>query len=112
MYRGFSTPRRLVLSCLGLLLAVIWLGNAALTVFLREPSDPATLRSFIPLGLLVYGLWHIVRVAYRRPQESIEWTPAERELLCGRPFEHRDLLLYRFGPILTSAVVKATCFRC
>jgi hypothetical protein len=108
--RGFSTPRRLVLSCLGLLLALIWLGNAALTIFLREPSDPATLRSFIPLGLLVYSLWHMVRVAYRRPEETIEWTPAERELLCGRPFERRDLLLYRFGPIITSAALKAACF--
>jgi len=110
MFRGFSTPRGLVLSCLGLLLALIWLGNAALTIFLREPSDPATLRSVIPLGLLVYSLWHIVRVAYRRPEEAIEWTPAERELLCARPFERGDLLLYRFGPIFTSAAIKAACF--
>lgn len=108
--RGFSTPRRLVLSCLGLLLALIWLGNAALTIFLREPLDPATLHGIIPLGLLVYSFWHIVRVAYRRPEETIEWTPAEREQLCGRPFERRDLLLYRFGPIITSAALKATCF--
>ena len=43
--RGFSTPRRLVLSCLGLLLALIWLSNAALTVFLRQPSDPAARRN-------------------------------------------------------------------
>ncbi len=108
--RGFATPRRLVLSCLGLVLALIWLSNAALTIFLREPSDPATLRSFVPLGLLVYSLWHIVRVAYRRPEEAVEWTPAERELLCGRPFERRDLLVYRFGPILTAAAFKASCF--
>jgi len=91
-------------------LAVIWLSNAALAIFLREPSDPATLRSIIPLGLLVYSLWHIVRVAYWRPEDMIEWTPAERELLCGRPFERRDLLLYRFGPIITSAAIKAACF--
>lgn len=108
--RGFSTPRRLGLSCLGLLLALVWLSNAALAIFLREPADPTTLCSAIPLGLLVYSLWHIVRVAYRRPEEAVEWTPAERELLCGRPFERRDLLLYRFGPIITSAAFKAACF--
>jgi len=108
--RGFSTPRRLVLSCLGVLLALVWLSNAVLAIFLREPAEPATLRSIIPLGLLVYSLWHIVRVAYRRPEEAVDWTPAERELLCGRPFERRDLLVYRIGPIVTSAALKATCF--
>jgi hypothetical protein len=108
--RGFSTPRRLVLSCLGLILALVWLSNAAMTIFLREPSDPSTLRSFIPLGLLVYSLWHIVRVAYRRPDEAVEWTPAEREFLCGRPFERRDLIVYRLGPIISSAAIKAACF--
>lgn len=110
IYRTFSTRRKLLLSCLGLLLAVIWLGNVILTIFFRESSDPATLRGIIPAALLLYSLWHVVRFAYRRPEEGIEWTPAERELLCARPFGRRDLLLYRLVPIFMSAMLKAVCF--
>ena len=110
IYRTFSTRRRLLLSCLGLLLTLVWMGNVILTIFFRESSDPATLRGIIPVALLLYSLWHVVRFAYRRPEEPIEWTPAERELLCAKPFERRDLLLYRLVPIFMSAALKAVCF--
>lgn len=110
MLRGFSTPRRSLLSCLGLLLGVLWLGNAALGILMRQPLDPAGFRDFVPLALLAYGLWHVLKVTGYRPKEPIELTPAERELLGAAPFRRRDLVTYRLAAIFTSALLKAICF--
>jgi hypothetical protein len=108
--RGFSSPRRLVLSCLALALAAVWLGNAAVAILLRPPTEPQTLHALIPMGLLAYAAWHLIKVAYRRPEDGIEWTASERELLHGGPFVRRDLLRYRFAGIATSAAIKAGFF--
>ena len=110
MCRGFSTRRRFLLSSLGLILAVVWLGQAAVSILLREPTDPAKFRSLVPLGMLAYGLWHVLKVACRRPEEPIEWTPAERELLCGGPFQRHHLVVYRLATITMAAIFKAACF--
>jgi hypothetical protein len=108
--RGFSTPRRFVLSSLGLLLGAIWLGNAALTMVMREAVDPARFRSLVPLALMVYGLWHLVKVACWRPTQPVELSRAEQELLCGAPFRRRDVVAYRMATTVTAASVKALCF--
>ena len=85
-------------------------GNVALSTSLREPTDPARLRSLIPIGLMIYCLWHVLKVAHKRPEEVIEWTLADRELLCGGPFRQSELVAYRLGGILSSAALKAACF--
>ncbi len=108
--RGFSTPRRFLLSLIALALTAIWLGNAVISVVLREPLDPAKFRSFVPLMLLAYGIWHVLKVAWRRPKEPFEWSPPERELLCGGPLRRRDLVVYRMVAIGAAAAVKALCF--
>ncbi|MCA9167635.1 MAG: hypothetical protein KDB23_08200 [Planctomycetales bacterium] len=108
--RGFSCKRRFYLSILGALLGVVWLGNVTLSVMFREPAAPERFRLFVAAGFLVYGLWHVVKVAFQRPPQPIEWTPAEEELLCGGPFERRELIVYRLCTIFNASLVKATCF--
>ena len=108
--RGFATPRKLVLSLIGAFLAILWLGNAAFSVFARQPLAPGTLQHFIPVVLLLYCLWHLLKVVYRQPEEGIQWTPAERDLVCARPFHRRDLLAYRFASIAMPGLLKSLCF--
>jgi hypothetical protein len=108
--RRLSSRRRFVLSCLAVVLSLIWMGNAALCILFRESADPASLRHWIPLGLLSYALWHLVKVGYRRPEQSIEWSAAEREILGMAPFSRGQLLTYRLTSVFGASVMKAACF--
>ena len=105
--RGFSSRRRMLLTLMAVVLAVVWLGNAVATVLLRDAFDPQDLRRNTSLLLLLYFVWHLVRVAYKRPEEAIEWSPAEREFLGGGPFTRRELLAYRLALVLTATIPKA-----
>jgi hypothetical protein len=109
MTGAFATPRRALLSTLALVLASIWLSNAILSVIYREPYDPPTLRRWLPLVPLLYVAWHLLKTAWRRPDEAFEWTPSERELICGGPFTLRDQVVYRVAVLLTATLLKAVC---
>ena len=104
---GFGTPQRFVLSCVGLFLAAIWLGNVAVSVLMREATEPVRFLNLVSLGFTTYALWHVVRNAVWRPEAGIHWTKTEQEFLGGAPFSRRELIGYRFTSILTAASMKA-----
>ena len=79
--RNFRSRRNLLLSVAALLLAAVWLGQSVVT-----------LRSWVPLTLMAYFLWHLLKVAWKRPEEAIAWSSAEREMICGGPFSRREVL--------------------
>ncbi len=108
--RAFSCRRRFYLSILAVVLAAVWLGNVALSVLFREPTEPTRFARLVPVGFLVYGLWHLIKASFKRPEEAIEWTSAEREWLCAGPFTRRDLVLYRLAGIANATWIKAACF--
>lgn len=110
MLRGFSSPRRLCWSVVATVLAMLWLSNAAMSILFRRSADIERFQSWIPLGLLVYASWHVIKVVCHRPEEPIEWTSAERELLCGGPYRRSELILYRLASITNAALIKAVCF--
>ena len=89
---------------------VIFLGQAVLGILFREPAGHENFVRTVPLGLMVYTLWHLVRTTFKRPEVAIEWTPTEIEQLSGAPFTRMDLLCYRFGAILNAAMIKALSF--
>ena len=68
------------------ILAAIWCGNMVMSVMLREPTSPEQFARLVPTGLFVYALWHVLKTAFKHPEDAIEWTSAERELLCAGPF--------------------------
>jgi hypothetical protein len=107
MRRSFSTPRRIVLSLFAVMLAMLWLGNIALSVLFREAYDGDALRSWSTWGFLVYGGWHFLKAAWQRPTEGIVWSAAEQELCEGGPFARRELVQYRMLVLCSSAVFKA-----
>lgn len=108
--RGFATRRRFLLSCLGLVLAAVWLGNVARAIWVREPTELNTFRGYLSLGFLAYGLWHVLKVVCHRPTQPFDLPPAEYALLCSSPFQRRDLVAYRLTAILRVALFKAFCF--
>ena len=63
-----------VLSVIACALAVVWLGNAALTIFLRETASPER-RALLSLGLVLYTGWHFTKAAFFRPSSPFDWTP-------------------------------------
>lgn len=105
MGRRFLLPRRLVLSFLALLLAVAWLGNAMMTVWLRESASPELLRALIGLGLAFYSIWHLAMAACFRPQQCLEWIEGERELLDACPLRPHDLLTYKLASVATTTML-------
>lgn len=104
---SFATPRRLALSICAALLACVWLGNVVLSVLFREPYAVDAISGWVRVGLTVYAVWHLVRTAWERPQQSLAWSPAEEEFLVGGPFTRRQLVQYRLLVIACSAVFKA-----
>jgi hypothetical protein len=103
----FRSTRRTILLLAAVALAVIWLGQTIASVMFREPYDPGTLHGWTSLILMLYFGWHFVRVAYKRPEAAIEWSPAEEAQIVGGPFRRWDVLIYRFLIILTSIFPKA-----
>ncbi|MEW4528226.1 hypothetical protein [Maioricimonas sp. JC845] len=105
--RCMSTPRRMAMSLFALSLAVIWLGNAVLAVFLRDAYSLEDFRKWIPICLGAYAGWHFIRVAWNRPARAFEWTPAEESLVCSGPFSARQQVCYRLAIIFSAAIFKA-----
>jgi hypothetical protein len=110
MWGRFCQPRRLLLSAVACLLAVVCLGNAAMTIWLRETASPTTLRAMLSLGLVLYAGWHFAKAAFFRPESPLDWTPAEREILVAMPLRPRDLVAYQLASVTVTTILKAGMF--
>jgi hypothetical protein len=106
----FRQPRRIILSTIAFLLAVVWLGNAALTIWLRESAAPETLRALLSLGLLLYTGWHFAKAAFFRPENPFDWSPVDREILAAMPLRPRDLVTYQLASVTVTTLLKAGLF--
>ena len=102
--------RRLVLSAVACVLAVVWLGNAAMTIWLREAASRETLRALLSLGLVLYAGWHFAKAAFFRTESPFDWTPAERDLLATMPLRPRDLVVYQLASVTVTTFLKAGLF--
>ncbi len=110
MWQRFCQPRRLVLTVLACLLVIVWLGNAAMTVWYRESAAPATLQGLLSLGLVAYAAWHFAKAAFFRPENPFDWTQQERDLLTAMPLLPRDLVTYQVASVTVTTVLKAGLF--
>ena len=110
MWARFRQKRRLVLSAVACVLAVVWLGNAAMTVWLRETASPETLRALLSVGLVLYAGWHLAKAAFARPESPFDWTTAERDLLAAMPLRPRDLVGYQLASVTVTTFLKTLLF--
>jgi hypothetical protein len=100
----------MALSAVACVLGVVWLGNAAMTVWLREAASAATLSALLALGLVFYAAWHLAKAAFFRPESPFDWTPAERDLLATLPLESRDLVAYQLASVTLTTSIKTGLF--
>ncbi|MGD9635315.1 MAG: hypothetical protein AB7G28_12945 [Pirellulales bacterium] len=110
LWQRFRQKRRLVLSLVAGVLAVIWLGNAVMTVWLRESASLETLRALLSWGFVLYATWHLAKAAFFRPEHPFEWTDAERETLLSMPLRPRDLVGYQLASVTVTTIVKTVLF--
>lgn len=110
MWGRFCQPRRLVLSAIACVMTVVWLGNAALTIWLRDSASPNTLRAMLSLGLVLYAGWQFAKAAFYRPENPFDWTPAEREILAAMPLRPRDLVAYQLASVTMTTILKGGVF--
>ena len=108
--RRLRSPRRLLLSGLALILGAVWMGQTVIGMLFRQPADPERIRLWIPMSLLGYGLWHVLKTFTKKPVEAFEWTPTEKEWLIAAPFTRQQLISFRFASIAKAAVIKAASF--
>jgi hypothetical protein len=110
MWQRFRRPGRLALSAVACVLGVVWLGNAAMTVWLREAASAETLSALLSLGLVFYAAWHLAKAAFFRPESPFDWSPAERDLLAALPLESRDLVAYQIASVTVTTSIKTGLF--
>ncbi len=104
---AFSTPRRIMQSLLVLALVIVWTGQTVASMLLRNPYSPDVFRLWVAAPLFAWFMWHIIRVAWKRPETAIEWSEAEEALIVAAPFSASQRLGYRFSVILTATLPKA-----
>jgi len=104
---AFATPRRCGLSLLVILLAFVWTGQTVASVLFREPWAPDEFRRWVAVPLFAWFMWHLLRVAWKRPEAAIEWSDEEQNLIVGGPLTPQQQLFYRVVVILSSTLPKA-----
>ena len=104
------TPRRRGLVLLSLLLGCVWLGQAIAGIFFRPPADSVSIRFWVPAAMVIYCLYHLVKILTRTPESAFEWTDEETELLHGAPLTRLQIITFRLRSIFTAAIAKSACF--
>lgn len=110
LFASFRNPRKKVLSIVAVLLGLMWLSQTILSVLFREAADPEKIGFWLPLGLFIYSLWHLIKISTRQVVEPFEWTPAEKEFVIAAPVTRTQQITYRLTSIATAALAKAVCF--
>lgn len=94
LFRNARTPKGMVLTAVGAVLAVIWLLPMVMgVVFSRRPGgDPQAVSLWLPMGMLGMCVVTAVAAVGGRP---VTFTPAETDFLFPGPFSRKQILLYR-----------------
>ena len=106
----FRSRRRIVLTAIGMILAIVWMGQAVAGILLRDSADREKLQLWLPLSLATYVLWNLIKITFRKPVRPFEWTAAEEEWLIGAPIERSELIRFRLAAIARAAIFKAAIF--
>lgn len=82
--------------------------TAGASMMNRQTFDPENFQRSISLFLALYFIWHLVRLAWKRPEPMEDWTPAEQFYLLSGPFSGRHLIGYRLAVIFSATLFKAS----
>ena len=107
---AFRSRRKIVLSVLAVFLGFVWLGQTVLAILFREPAEPTALRTWLSVSLLLYCVFHLIKIGCRKPVEPFEWTEAEKQNLLAAPLSRKHLVTYRLVSYFFATAAKAMCF--
>lgn len=107
---AFRSRRKIALTALAILLGCVWLGQTILAILFREPADPGSLRTWLSVSLLLYCVFHFIKIGCRKPVEPFEWTAAEQQNLLSAPLTRKQLATYRLTNYMVATGAKALCF--
>ncbi len=99
--RLLKSPRGILLSLFGLLTLGLIVGPNFTLAMIGQRADPTAVRTFAPWGILVLCLWNMLASA---SDKAITFTMPEVEFLFPGPFTRTELLLYKLGDNVWSAV--------
>jgi len=104
---AMKNPRRLFVTILGVILALVWLSNVILGILFREKYEPEAFHIWTTLMFSGYAIWHFVHASWQRPESAIEWTESERNNLMASPLTRDEIVLYRLMSVLGATTLKA-----
>lgn len=108
----FSSPSRSLLSVLVLFLILVWTGQTVAAMFFRDPWPPEQFQLWTAISVAMWAGWHLVRVAWKRPDSPIEWSESEEQQIVARPFRPVDRFVYRCATIFTATLPKVVLTTC
>lgn len=107
-----ASPRRLLASIMTVAFAVIYVWSGVAILSLRAPADPDRLRMWLSGGMVVYAIYHSVKVVWsnRAGAEQIELgqlTRSEWLWLEGGPVNSTEMILHQVISVLPQTIVKS-----
>ena len=107
---AFRSRRKIWLLLLGVALSFVWLGQTVLAIFLRQPANPEQLGTWLSVSMLLYCMFHMIKIGCRTPTEPFEWTEAEKQWLLAGPLTRSHLVTSRLISYFAATAAKSFCF--
>jgi hypothetical protein len=99
--RGLRTRKGILYTLVACGFFALSVGPAIVNTLFRVKTDPALIRSLVPMGMLVFCLAQLMSM---KPGSGVAFLPAEIDFLFPGPFLRRDLLAYKIVGLALSSL--------
>ena len=106
MLQRLRSPRRLIATTLAIAFLLLYVLNGILILSARQPANPERLRLWLSGGMVLYGLYHLVRCVWTTRVADLELTEAEKLWLGGAPVQRSSLAVYHLGNVVFASGLK------
>ncbi|MEL7264926.1 MAG: hypothetical protein AAFP69_08985, partial [Planctomycetota bacterium] len=105
------SPRRLLGNLVMIGLLMLYLATGASIIAARAAADPQRLLGWLSGGMVLYALFHFLRIAWQTPDpendDALAMSPAQRQWLQTAPISRRRVLLFHILAMLPATIVKS-----
>lgn len=100
--RGLKSPKGIILAIFGLVVLVPWLMSVVASPGQIQGMMAPAARRYGPFALMT---WLVVSLVFSTGERTLQFTPAEVNLLFGAPFTRRQLLAYKLWVMFGGTVI-------
>jgi hypothetical protein len=100
------SPRRIIATSLVLLFFAFYLINGIFILSARAATDPQHLRLWLSGGMIVYTIYHAVKISWSSVQIDLALSEAETLWLGNSPLCRSSLAVYHVANLLFPAALK------